>query len=81
MKTIEQAAKECLNNFLFTAFYTESEIKTAIIEAFEAGVEWQKAKNKKVVETCCMMKKEAKFDISTDVLMKAIDILTRKLDK
>lgn len=41
-ENLENAAKECADSFLFTAFYTESEIKTALIEAFEAGVQWQK---------------------------------------
>lgn len=39
---LESAAKKCADSFLFTAFYTESEIKTALIEAFEAGAKWQK---------------------------------------
>lgn len=39
---LEQAAKECANSFVLTDFYMGSDIKEAIIEAFEAGANWQK---------------------------------------
>lgn len=39
---LESAAKKYADSFNITAFYTESEIKTALTEAFEAGAQWQK---------------------------------------
>lgn len=39
---LEQAAKECADSFVLTDFYMGSDIKEAIIEAFEVGANWQK---------------------------------------
>lgn len=44
-ENLESAAKEYADSFHFVAFYTESEMRAALREAFEDGAQWQKQQN------------------------------------
>ena len=43
LEELEGAAKICENSFHLAAFYTESEIRVALREAFKTGAEWQES--------------------------------------